>query len=355
MSIKPPKFLANLLLWALCGGIFLVCVRYLLPWMLPFLIALGLAALLEPAVRLLTDRARLPRAAAAGACTLLLLAALVTLTVWGAAEAAGELVELTGRLPELLGSVLDGLESLESRVMRYIGSAPVPVREYLGEALDSLEGQLAAIPAALSGRLPGLISAAVEKTPLVLLFAVTAGLGTYFVSASYPAVKSFALRQIPEKFRDSVRAVRGDLSGTLGRWLRAQGLLMAVTFAVLSLGFLLLRIGYPLLVAAVTAVIDALPILGTGTVLIPWALYCFLTGSYARGAGLALCYAAATVLRSTLQAKLIGDQLGLHPIVSLFSIYLGFRVCGVLGMLLFPLAAVMLCRMNERGIIRLWK
>lgn len=355
MSIKPPKFLVNLLLWALCAGVFLVCARYLLPWMLPFLIALGLAALLEPAVRLLISRGRFPRAAASGVCTLLLLAALATLLVWGAAGAVGELAELTGSLPELLGSFLDSLDSLESRAMRYIGSAPAPVREYLREALDALEEQLAALPAALSGKLPGLISAAVEKTPLVLLFAVTAGLGTYFMSASYPSVKAFVLRQIPEKFRDSVRVVRDDLSHTLGRWLRAQGLLMIVTFAVLSVGFLLLRIGYPVLIAALTAVIDALPVLGTGTVLIPWALYCFLTGNYARGAGLALCYAAATILRSTLQAKLIGDQLGLHPIVSLFSIYLGFRVCGVFGMLLFPLAAVMLCRLNERGIVKLWK
>ncbi len=355
MSIKPPKFLANLLLWALCAGIFLICARYLLPWMLPFLIALALAALMEPAVRFLISRGRFPRAAAAGGCTLLLLAVLTTLLVWGAVSAVGELVDFTVSLPEILGSFLDDLDSLEQRAMRYIGTAPAPVSEYLRTALDALEGQLAAIPAELSGKLPGLISAAVEKTPLVLLFAVTAGLGTYFMSASYPSVKEFVLRQIPDKYRDSARAIRDDMHHTLGRWFRAQGLLMLAVFAVLSVGFLLLQIGYPVLIAALTAVIDALPILGTGTVLIPWALYCFLTGNFARGAGLALCYAAAAVLRSTLQAKLIGDQLGLHPIVSLFSIYLGFRICGVIGMLLFPIAAVMLCRLNERGIVKLWK
>lgn len=355
MSIKPPKYLTSLLLWALAVGLLLLGARYVLPCLLPFLISMALAATMEPLVRVLILRGRFPRAAASGVCTLLLVALLAALLIWGAAGAVTQLMELTGRLPELLGSFLDNLERLEALAMHYIGSAPVPVQEYLEAALDSLAEQLTAIPATISARLPRLVTAAVEKTPLVLLFAITAGLGTYFISASYPEVKAFILRQIPEKSRSSAREIRDDLRRSVGRWLRAQGLLMLATFGVLTGGFFLLGVDYPVLVAALTAIIDALPILGTGTVLIPWSIYCLLTGSAARGAGLLICYAAATILRSSLQAKLIGDQLGLDPIVSLFSIYLGFRVCGVIGMLLFPLAAVMICQLNNRGVIKLWK
>lgn len=355
MSIKPPKFLISLLLWALCAGLFFVCARWLLPWLSPFIIAFALAAALEPAVRLLCSRLRFPRAAASAVCTAALVLAAAALLVWGFSFAAGELAGFAGSLPERLGSLLSGLDALEERAARFIVSAPAPVREYLSAALDALEEQLAAVPAAVSGRLPALLSSAVEKTPLVLLFAVTAGLGTYFVSASYPEVKAFILRQIPEGRRDGVRALRRDLIQTLGGWLRAQGVLTLAVFAVLCVGLLLLGVDYPLLTAAVTAIVDALPVLGAGTVLLPWALYCLVTGAFARAAGLALCYAAAAVLRSTLQAKLVGDRLGLDPIVSLFSIYLGFRVCGVAGMLLFPLAAVLLCRLNGRGIVHLWR
>ena len=89
-----------------------------------------------------------------------------------------------------------------------------------------------------------------------------------------------------------------------------------------------------------TAVVDALPVLGAGTVLLPWALYEMLTGQVPLALGLAITYAAVTVLRSAIQAKLLGDQLGLHPLASLAAIYAGWTLCGVLGMLLFPILAI---------------
>ena len=116
--------------------------------------------------------------------------------------------------------------------------------------------------------------------------------------------------------------------------------------------FLLLRIDYALLLAALTAVIDALPVLGTGVVLIPWAVYDLLTGATARAIGLAVTYAAVTLLRQSIQAKLLGDQLGLHPLATLVSIYVGWRTCGVWGMLLFPILAITGKQLLDSGVLR---
>ena len=110
--------------------------------------------------------------------------------------------------------------------------------------------------------------------------------------------------------------------------------------AVLAGAFLLLRLRYALLLALLTAVVDALPVLGVGTVLLPWALYELLTGQVPLALGLAITYAAVTVLRSAIQAKLLGDQLGLHPLASLAAIYAGWTLGGVMGMLLFPILAI---------------
>lgn len=355
MYIKPPKFVIDLLLWALGLGLFLFASRRLLPLALPFLIAAALAALLEPAVGFLVRRGSFPRTAAAALCTLLLFGLLLWLAVRVVGRGVDGLGSLAARLPELLGSVLEAFERMQSFVLRGIGTAQTPAAEYLRQVTEAASGLFAEIPAQLSGKLPGLISAAVEKTPAVLLFSVTAGLGTFFISASYPEMKGFLLRQVPPKRRETLGTVWQDLRSTLGNWAKAQLQLLAATFAVLLCGFLLLRTELALAAAAVIAVIDALPVLGAGLVLVPWALFCLLTGDYTRAAGLLLLWAAVTLLRSLLQTKIVGDRLGLHPLVSLTAVYLGFCTCGVAGMLMFPIAAVMLVQLNRRGILRLWK
>lgn len=353
--MKAPKCLVYTLYAVLACIALALFIRYILPLLAPFLIALCLAAAMEPAVGFMTGRGNFPRSMAAGICTLLLLGVIFSLLTWVIGRASSGLVSLSADLPELLTDILDNFRVLKSLVSHYISSAPDAVGEYLRSALDALESQLAAVPAWLSAKLPAVISFAVEKTPSTLLMLVTLGLGVYFISASYPNLKDFILRQIPERFRSEVQRVRRDLKATLGKWLKAQLILMAVTFFELILAFSLLKLRCSVALAAVTALVDALPILGAGTVLLPWSLWCFLSGESSLGVGLVVTYAAITLLRSCFEAKLVGDQLGLHPLVSLFSIYVGFRVCGVLGMFAFPIIAVTACKLNDSGIIKLWK
>ena len=125
----------------------------------------------------------------------------------------------------------------------------------------------------------------------------------------------------------------------MGRWLGAQAKLIAVTFLVLALGFLLLRIENALLWAALVALADALPVLGTGVILAPWSIVCFIQGQNVRAVGLLGVCAVAVLLRSILEPKLVGKQLGLDPLVTLGAIYLGYRLWGLPGMLAAPLLA----------------
>ncbi len=130
---------------------------------------------------------------------------------------------------------------------------------------------------------------------------------------------------------------------------------MLMCFFQLTVAFLLLRIPSAPALAAMTALIDALPVFGAGVVLLPWALYCLLLGNTRRGLGLLLSWGLTMLVRSCTQAKLLGDQIGLDPLASLMSVYVGWRVCGVWGMLLFPLLLMLLIRLNERGVLRLWR
>ncbi len=351
---KLAKYLWAVLCWALVIAALWLALRFLLPWLAPFLTALGAAALMEPAVGSMV-RHGWRRSAAAGVVTLALLIAAAAGIYALASRGVAALTDFAKQVPELVAAAESTLSRLEARMLAYIAAAPESVRSYLENALDSLGDALYDLPSVLSQWGLGLVARTAQTSPDTLLFAVTAGIGTYFASASYPRLTAFLSAQIPDGVRRRFAGVGGDLKGSFGGWLRAQLILMLMTFFELLLGFLLLKIHGALLAAAVTAMIDALPVFGTGTVLVPWAIYCLLSGDVGRGVGLAVCWGVTNLVRSCAQAKLLGDQIGLDPLASLTAIYIGWRVKGVLGMLIFPLILVTLCQLNDRGVIKLWK
>ena len=124
--------------------------------------------------------------------------------------------------------------------------------------------------------------------------------------------------------------------------MRAQFKLMGVTFLILTAGFLILRISYPLLFGILLAFVDALPVFGTGTVLIPWSILMFLRGNVRCGVGLLILYGCASLMRQALEPRMVGRHIGLNPLLTLIALYTGFRCAGIVGMVLFPVAAIFL-------------
>lgn len=349
MSVRTVKVL-KYGLWAL---LLVLGLRFLLPVLAPFLLAFALAAAVEPIVRKLSS-GRFPRAAAAGLCVFLSLGLLCWLLYLGLARLTLELKELAAGLPALAAGLSGAAE--KGRAMLESFFAPSPqTAEYISGLIDSLEDWLRALPGRLSSRLMALVPSAAAAAPGALLFAVSVLIGSYFISASYPELKDFAAMQLPPSQRERARQLWAQLRRSLGRWLRSQFILMLLCFAELSAAFWLLGVDYALLMALITALIDALPVFGVGTVLLPWAAWELLSGNVSLGLGLIISYLAAAVLRNCVQAKLIGDQLGLHPLATLVSIYAGWRLWGVAGMLVFPIIAITLKQLNDAGLLRLWK
>ena len=331
-----------------------VSLRFLLPWFGPFLLALALASLLEPLVRALIRRGW-RRGLASALLTLLLLG----LLFWGLAELGGRclsaVASLTRELPRLMQAMAQSAAELEERLLGLTASAPAELRDYLDLALDSLGEALGALPLKLSQWLLGALTRLAQSGPDLLLFAVTAGLGTYFLSASYPKSMAFLRAQVPEALAHRLQGLREDLRGSFGGLLRTQFLLMGLCFLELLPAFRLLGVQNAAGLAAIAALVDALPVFGTGTVLLPWAAGRLLLGEGGRALGLVGCWAGTNLVRNCVQARLLGGQIGLSPIASLLAVYVGWRICGVGGMLLFPVLLATLQQLNDRGAVQLWK
>ena len=186
-----------------------------------------------------------------------------------------------------------------------------------------------------------LASGVVARVPGVFLFLVTTVVSSFMFSAERQKLAAWAGAHLPARWRAGTERLRGHLCQALCGWLRAELRLSLLIFGIVSAGLFVLGVDAPLVLGAVIAAVDALPVFGTGTVLIPWGLWCLLQGKTVLGAGLLVLYALAVTARTTLEPRLVGRQIGLHPLLALLSMYAGFQLFGVGGMILLPIASLL--------------
>ena len=201
------------------------------------------------------------------------------------------------------------------------------------------------------GEVSGILAAA----PKAGLFLMTTVLAVYFTSVSYPAILAFLKRQLPLPWQSRCREAARCFRSTMLKWLRAEVLLLLVTFGILLMGFTWIGIDFALLAAAFTALVDALPVLGTGTVLLPWAAGCFLLGDTQQGLSILALYGAAFLAHTLLEPRLLAGQAGLPPITALLAMYVGFHFMGVGGMVLLPIVLLLAKQLQDAGVIHLWR
>ncbi len=313
--------------------------RYLLPVVFPFVLGTGLAVAAEPVVHLSQTKLRLPRAAAVGVGVSLILVLLA-----GAISLAGALVvkeasRLTAVLPKLADTAQQGVLLLEDWLVGTVQRAPDKLRVPLTNTVLNLFDDGSVLMQQAAQKLPGAVSKLLSWVPDGVLGLGTGLLAGFMISYRLPGLKKLFLQRLPKSWKEKYLPALQRIRGALGGWLKAQLKLSAVTFLVVSAGFLLLRISYAPVWAALVALVDAVPLLGTGTVLVPWALVCFLQGETARAVGLLALFAVALILRTVLEPKLVGRQLGLDPLLTLAALYFGYRFWGILGMLITPVLA----------------
>ena len=316
--------------------------RYGLPILFPFLLGLGVALAAEPMVRLLDGKLKLKRWLASGvgvlAVFLLLLALLVLMTALLVRQAG----RLTALVPELSQSVRVGMGSLEGMLLTVASQMPQGVRGVLTGAVTNVFSNGSAMMERLLGTLPGVLSRTLGKVTGGVLTLVTAVLAAFMISEKLPELRQLFRRRIPGKWREKYADALGGLRRTVVGWLMAQLKLTVVILGLLAAAFWLLKIPHGLLWAAVISVVDALPVLGCGVVLVPWSIICLLQSKRLLGAGLLGTYALVWLVRSVLEPRLLGKELGLDPLVTLLAIYVGYRLLGFPGLILAPLVAVVL-------------
>ncbi len=317
-------------------GIWLFC-RYLLPIFLPFLLGLLLALAAEPAVRTGTNLLRLPRWAATGLGVTLTLVLLLTLIGMLGAVMVKELSILAGRLPDLQTTAEATTQRLRLFLENAASHAPQGIRPLADRSIARLFSSGTELVEQATVRLPGAITGFISRVPDGALGIGTGILSGFMISSRLPQLKTALSQRLPEGLGTRIFPALKRSKTALFGWLKAQFKLMGITYCIVAVGLLLLGVPYGLLWAAAIALVDAVPLLGTGTVLVPWALVALVQRQHLRSVGLLCIYAASFFTRTVLEPRLVGRHLGLDPLVTLLFLYLGYRFWGLLGMLLAPM------------------
>ncbi len=329
------------LLFLLFGiGLLLLALKYLLPLMLPFLLGISAAAALTPPIRLVQQHFSLRRGISAALTVTIVLLALALL-LWLLAKLLMQQISgLYDRLPVLMASAARGLSSFGDWAQHLADLLPGGVGDAFSDWAQKIIHSGGTLAASLYERLFSLVYGFLSKLPDTLLFLLTTVLSCYFSAVEFPRLRAICREHLPPALLRYCRKLGASIKTVLGGWVRAQLILMGITFMILLCGLWILRVSFPLLPALMIAILDALPLFGSGTVLLPWGLLQMVSGNFHLGLGLMALYAAAALSRNVLEPKLLGAQVGISPLLTLFAIYTGYRLSGFAGMIFLPIIAM---------------
>lgn len=335
---------------AAAGAAIFLILKYLLPAFAPFILSFFLAFLLQKPVGFLEKKLRVPR----GLSSALLVLALLGLLCWGLATLFGalfrELAEFISGLTAGDAGYLSGLSALADKIGGFIDKV-------IGNIFPSAEGDvdtagmmrsllmsaLSSVAATLSKWAAHIVSGA----PKALVFFIVLVFSGIYFCADYPKIRAFASSKLSGKLKKYSLHIRKEGIVAAANYAKSYFAIFLMTFAELLLGFAVIRQKYALVLAFLIALVDIMPVLGVGTVLLPWTAGLLLIGNSMKAIQIGILYLVITVVRQIAEPRIVGSVTGLSPVVTLICMYSGLKLAGAAGMIFFPLAAALIIKLKQ--------
>ncbi len=317
-------------------------VKFLFPIIMPFLIAWALAFITRRPADFLANKTHMAKKFWRSVLSLSSMLLLVGGAVYILIRVATEAWDLLSGLATdgSFDAVVDWFLNPMERLFGSISMAPgleVKLTEALSGILSNLLGNVAALVSSIASAIPKLV-----------LFVLVTAISSVYFALDLENVNKYVHKLLPDKIdKGLIRFKNTSLKVTL-QYLRSYFLIMMLTFSVMFFGLSVIGIRYALLMALIIAVLDLLPVIGIGTVLIPWGLFMLMTGDTKTGVGLLILYGIGMILRQIAEPRIVGKQLGIHPLLTLVLMYVGYSLLGLFGLLLLPLFSIILKTLIEK-------
>ncbi|MBS6397270.1 MAG: sporulation integral membrane protein YtvI [Clostridiales bacterium] len=335
-------FIAQVLLLVLVGP---AAVKFFLPVIVGWVIA----QIANPPVRFLEKHLHIVRRHSSFGIifgTIFLIALLLYNGVLWLWSESGRLI---GKLPVYYEALVQGIDRIAENLQGFTSRMPLETRERIGESTEYFTSSLGKLVSGLGGGTVEAAGNAAKNIPSLLISFIFVLLFAYFFIAQRERISRIVRKVFSEEKVEQLVMIWSKVKQAVGGYFRAQFKIMGIVGVILAVGFLFMGIDYGILLAAVIALLDFLPMLGTGTVLLPWALFCALSDALPRAAGLLILYAVTQVTRQLIQPKMVGDSIGVDTLTTLFLLFIGYRLGGLLGMIVAVPVGLILIQFYEAG------
>lgn len=361
------SFIVNIIYFLIFAAAFYLFMKYAFWMFFPFIAAFIIAALLQKPLKLLTKSKKAPKGIISAVLSLLVFTLLFGLIALGGVRIFSAIKDLITYFTDRCNNLVEFFDVLKNGYLELeiAGRLPAEINDAVTGGIDSLSSYFMSgdIVNTLTTNLSKLISplgSVITTVPTILAALLVSIVSTCFMTASFSDIKTFILMQIPGENKQKAVRAKKILVSSVGKMLKAYAIIILITTFELSIGLYILKLvgvndgSHIIVVSLLIALIDIVPVLGTGTVVIPWSIYSFVTGNIGMGIGLLVIYAVISVIRQIIEPKLVAGQVGISPVITIISMYVGIKLFGAIGIFILPFFVIIIKLLNDEGIIHLF-
>lgn len=332
--------------------IIFVITKYAGRYFSPFILGYILSIILYPIFKFFHIKNKLPKNVSGILCILLLIFLVSFLGVGIVGQVAKEGKEFAKNMPFYIDGIKNTFSNIEYKTISALSVLPDSIENGLINFYDNFKYFIGEFLGS------GIKSSSVEiikKIPNTFMIIVIGIISCHFFLVDKNNIENFVIRQFPKKYLAKINTVKKGISKSLFGYIKAQIIIMCLVSTVCFIGLSIIRSPYTLLVALIIGVIDAFPIFGSGFILWPLAIYNFILGNYTLSIGLMVIYLVILILRQSVEPKILGNQIGIHPLATLLSIYVGIKIFGFLGFIVGPTILVIIKALQNEDVLPNWK
>lgn len=349
-STKYVKAVLNLLTAVVLLLLVIFVLPRLLGFFMPFVVGWIIAMIANPLVRFFEQKIKIRRKAGSAIVIVAVLALVVCLGYLVIARLISEGAGFIADLPDIWKGLERDLNQVGANLTDFYARFPLEIRENLSVISEKLVQYIGDAINGLSAPTVTAVGNFAKNIPSILIGTIMCLLSSYFFVAEKDNVGKFLRKYLPESFREKWNVLSTSLAGAVGGYFKAQCKIEIWIYLILMIGLWILKVDYALLIALLIAVLDFLPIFGTGAVLWPWAVIELLAGDYRMALSLMIIWGVAQLLRQIIQPKIVGDSIGMPPIPTLFLLFIGYKVGSVVGIILAVPIGIVVVNMYEAGL-----
>ena len=345
---KKREFIINVLYLLIIGAIIYISIKYLLSLFLPFVIGFAIAFMLKPLINTLTDKLKINRKLIAGITVLLFYATIIALFTLIIVKTSTSLKDIFMQLPDLYKN---DIQPIISNIFNTIDNWLIKLNPMLGETIkgmmSSITKSLGTIMSSISSSMITFISVVASMIPRFFIMLIFTIISSFFFAIDYIKITNFIMNQFSPKVKSALFEVKAYILGSLFKFVKAYSIILFITFIELSIGLSILNVENAIFISFLIACVDILPVLGTGGIVIPWIFIELFNGNISLSIGLALIYIIITIIRNIIEPKIVGQQIGLHPLIMLICIFIGVQLFGFLGLFILPILIIILKNLHD--------